>query len=81
MSGTTSGLKKSTEPSVLCPGLWQENFSISSVEPCFFSCCVEVLSCGETQSLAVEQQHGMDKGWGDTAHQQLCGYPAGKGPD
>lgn len=76
----TSGLKKSTEPSVLCPSLWQENFSISGVEPYFFSCSMVVLSYGETQSLVVEQQHGVDKGW-DTAHQQLCGDPTGKGPN
>lgn len=67
MSETTSGLKKSTEFSILCSDLWQENFTISGVEPWFFSRCVVVLSYGETQSLAVEQQHGVDKGW-DTAH-------------
>lgn len=46
----------------------------------FFSCCMVVLSYGETQSLVVEQQHGVDKGW-DTAHQQLCGDPTGKRPN
>lgn len=50
---------------------------MSSVEPWFISSCVGVLSYGETPSLAVEREHGVDEGW-DTAHQQLCGDPAGK---
>lgn len=66
----TSSLKKSTEPSVLYPGLWQQDFS-SIVELWFISCCVGVLSYGETQSLAVEQQHAVGKGW-DTRHIRNC---------
>lgn len=36
----------------------------------FFSYCVRVLSYGEAQSLAVEQQHGVVKGW--TQHISSC---------
>lgn len=64
MSEITSSLKKSTEPSVLYPGLWQQDFS-SIVELWFFSCCVGVLSCEETQ------QHAVSKVW-DRQHIGSC---------